>query len=185
MAPAFALDPTLAHLCAAVLAIIFLIGAGQKLQDIAMFAAALEQYRLLPQSLTAVAAWALVAAELAAAVLLLPLSTRSLGALLAGGVLAVVTLAVVVNLLRGRSAIDCGCGGPEGSQHLSWALVWRNAGLGLLAVVAAVAATPRALVWLDQVTVLAGALALYGLYAAANQLLANQPRLQKLKGSIQ
>ena len=185
MTPAFALDPTLAHLCAAVLAIIFLIGAGQKLQDMAMFAAAMEQYRLLPQTLTAVAAWSLVAAELAAAVLLLPLSTRTGGALLAALVLGVVTLAVVVNLLRGRRAIDCGCGGPEGSQHLSWGLVWRNTGLGLLTVVAGAAATPRALVWLDQVTVLAGALALYGLYAAGNQLLANQPRLQKLKGSIQ
>lgn len=185
MTPAFTLDPTLPHLCAAVLAIVFLIGAGQKLRDMTAFVAAIEQYRLLPWSLTRTAAWSLVAAELAAALLLLPLGTRAGGALLAGGVLAVVTLAVAVNLLRGRRAIDCGCGGPEGSQHLSWGLVGRNAGLGLLTVVAAAAATPRALVWLDGFTVLAGSLALYGLYAAANQLLTNQPRLQKLKGLTQ
>lgn len=98
------------------LAIIFLIGAGQKLRDVAMFAAAIEQYRLLPQSLSVAAAWSLVTAELAAAVLLLPLSTRSGGALLAALVLGVVTLAVVVNLLRGRRAIDCGCGGPLGQS---------------------------------------------------------------------
>jgi hypothetical protein len=185
MALAFELDPTLSHLCAAVLAIIFLMGAGQKLQDMATFTAATEQYRVLPPSLTGLAAWTLVTAELAAAVLLLPLSTRVGGALLAAVVLAVVTMAVVVNLLRGRRAIDCGCGGPEGSQHLSWALVWRNTGLGLLAMAAAITATARAMVWLDQVTVLAGALALYGLYAAVNQLLANQPRLKNLKGSMQ
>lgn len=182
MTALFALDPTLPHMCAALLAMVFLAGAWQKLQDMAGLAMAIENYRLLPASLAAAAAWGLVAMEVAAGVLLLPLATRQIGVAMAMAVLLVVTAAVAINLLRGRSAIDCGCGGPEGSQHLSWGLVLRNGLLGLGATVAAAAPTERQLVWLDGLTVLAGALALYGIYVAANQLMANHPRLLKLKG---
>lgn len=176
------LDPTLPHIAAALLAIVFLGGAWQKLRDLDGLSAAIEQYRLMPSALAASAARALVAAELAAGLLLLPVPTRGVGAALSALLLAAVTLAVAINLLRGRSAIDCGCGGPEGGQHLSWGLVLRNALLGLAAGTAVAAETPREPVWLDGLTVVAGTLALYGLYAAANQLMANRPRLLKLKG---
>ena len=179
---ALPLDPTLPHIAAALLAIVFLGGAWQKLRDLAALAGAVEQYRLLPDAWAAGAARTLLAAEFAAGLLLLPLPTRGAGALLAALLLAAVTLAVAINLLRGRRAIDCGCGGAEGGQHLSWGLVLRNALLGLAAVLAAAAETPRELVWLDGLTVVAGTLAFYGLYAAANQLLANRPRLLQLKG---
>jgi len=182
MAPQLTLDPTLPHLCAALLAMVFLAGAWQKLRDMAALVMAIEQYRLLPAPLAAVAAWALVAGEVLAGVLLLPLATRQPGVVMAEVVLLVVTAAVAINLLRGRRAIDCGCGGPEGGQHLSWALVLRNGFLGLAALVVACAPTARELVWLDRLTVLVGALALYGVYVAANQLMTNHPRLLKLKG---
>lgn len=182
MIPGLALDPILPHICAALLAIVFIGGAWQKLRDMDGLSAAIEQYRLLPPDLAAPAARALVAAELAAGLLLLPVPTRGTGAALAAPLLAAVTLAVMINLLRGRSAIDCGCGGPEGGQHLSWGLVLRNVLLGLAAGAAAMAEAPRELVWLDGLTIIAGTLALYGLYAAANQLMANRPRLLQLKG---
>ncbi len=177
-----ALDPTLPHMFAALLAIVFLGGAWQKLRDMDGFAMAVEQYRLLPAAWAPPAAWALLLAEAGAGLLLLPLATRALGAALALAVLAAVTLAVAVNLLRGRRAIDCGCGGPEGGQHLSWGLVLRNGMLCLAAALSRAAEAPRELVWLDGLTVVAGTLALYGLYAAANQLMANRPRLLKLRG---
>lgn len=177
-----ALDPTLPHMFAALLAIVFLGGAWQKLRDMGGFAMAVEQYRLLPPSWAMPAAWALLAAEAVAGLLLLPLATRTAGAALALAVLAAVTLAVAINLLRGRHAIDCGCGGPEGGQHLSWGLVLRNGLLGLAAGLSLAAEAPRDLVWLDGLTLVAGTLALYGLYAAANQLMANRPRLMKLRG---
>jgi uncharacterized membrane protein YphA (DoxX/SURF4 family) len=172
----------LPHIFAALLAIVFLGGAWQKLRDMDGFAMAVEQYRLLPASWAPPAAWALLLAEACAGLLLLPLATRALGAVLALAVLAAVTLAVAVNLLRGRRAIDCGCGGPEGGQHLSWGLVLRNLLLGLASALSLAAEAPRELVWLDGLTVVAGTLALYGLYAAANQLMANRPRLLKLRG---
>ena len=182
MTTSFALDPTLPHMCAALLAMVFLAGAWQKLRDMAALAMAIEQYRLLPATVAPAAAWSLLALELAAGALMLPLATRELGAMLAAAVLLGVSAAVAINLLRGRRSIDCGCGGPQSGQQLSWGLVLRNALLGLAAVVVAATPSARALVWLDGLTVIAGALALYGLYAAANQLMANQPRLLKLKG---
>ncbi|MBS0307006.1 MAG: methylamine utilization protein MauE [Proteobacteria bacterium] len=175
------LDPTLPQMFAAALAIVLLGGAWHKLRDMEGFVAAVEQYRLLPAALTAPAAWLLLAVELAAGVLLLPLATRAGGAWLALALLALVTTAVAINLRRGRRDIDCGCGGPEGGPHLSWGLVLRNGVLGAAALLAVAAPAPRELVWLDRLTVLAGALALWGLYAAANQLMANQPRLLRLR----
>ncbi len=176
------LDPTLPHMFAALLAIVFLGGAWQKLRDMDGFVMAVEQYRLLPAPWAPPVAWALLLAEACAGLLLLPLATRATGAVLALAVLAAVTLSVAVNLLRGRQDIDCGCGGPEGGQHLSWGLVLRNGMLSLAAALSRLAEAPRDLVWLDGLTVVAGTLALYGLYAAANQLMANRPRLLKLRG---
>jgi len=46
---------------------------------------------------------------------------------------------------------------------------------------AATSTTARQLVWLDYVVALAGAAMLAGLYAAASQLIANQPRLEALR----
>ena len=180
--PGWPLDPLYAHLAAAMLAIVLLVGAAQKLADRDAFAGALAQYRLLPESWVDPAAWLLPLAELAAGTLLLPLATRSGGAWAALALLALVTGAVAINLLRGRSHIDCGCGGPEGRQHLSWWLVMRNAVLGLLALTALVPVAARELMWLDGLTVATGAIGLYLLYAVCNQLLANAPRLLELKG---
>lgn len=36
------------------------------------------------------------------------------------------TLAIIVNLTRGRNKISCGCGGVIGTHQLSWNLVFRN-----------------------------------------------------------
>ncbi len=175
------LDPTLPHMCAAALAIIFIGGAWHKLSDRDAFAMAVEQYRLVPESWSGAIAWGLPLWELAAGGLLLVTAAREWGALLALALLLAVTAAVVANLLRGRSHIDCGCGGPEGGQHLSWGLVARNLLLAVMTWAAVAMETSRQLVWLDGLTVAAGTLGLYGLYAAANQLMANHPRLMKLR----
>lgn len=181
MAALPALDPILAHIAAATLAVVLLVGAGHKLADRDGFAGALAQYRLLPEPLLAPMAWLLPLAELVAGLLLLPVASRPWGAAAAVALLAVVTGAVVVNLLRGRTHIDCGCGGPEGRQHLSWLLVVRNALLVGLALGAGTVAPARELVWLDALTVATGTVGLYLLYAAGNQLLANAPRLSGLR----
>lgn len=174
-------DPVVTQMVAAALAMLLLIGAWQKLRDMAGFGAALAAYELLPASLLGVVAWTLPAIEALAGLTLVIDYTRPLGVVLASGLLVIVTSAVVVNLLRGRTNLNCGCGGIEDEQTLSWSLVARNA--VLLALIGLCALTPdtRTLLWLDYVSVAAGACCLYGLYAMANQMAANQPRLMRLR----
>ena len=178
MDPAHVLtDAVVTRAIGAALSVVLLAGAWQKLRDRELFQAAVENYQLVPESWHRPVATALPLLELAAGVLLLPAPTRTLGAFLAAVLLLVVTSAVAINLLRGRRDIDCGCGTPGTGQRLSWALVGRNAALLAACVVAAAPEQARELVWLDAFTAVFAALALWTLYAAANQLLADSHRL--------
>ena len=178
------LDPVAASALCAVLSVIFLTGAWHKLRDPALFQANVENYRLLPDVLARPAAILLPVWELAAGVLVLFESMRMVGAVLAIGLLSVVTAAVIINLLRGRTEIDCGCGslgGHVGDQTLNWGLPARNAVLALAAVLVLREDAARALVWIDYLSVAGGTLGLLGLYVTANQLMANSPRLHALR----
>ena len=178
------LDPVASSTLSAVLSVIFLTGAWQKLRDLPLFQANVENYRLLPDSLAWPAAILLPLWELAAGALVLFDPVRTAGAVLAIGLLAVVTTAVVLNLLRGRTEIDCGCGslgGHVGDQTLSWGLVIRNLVLVVAALLALREDAARNLVWIDYLSVAGGTLGLLGLYVTANQLMANNPRLLALR----
>lgn len=177
-------DAVVTRAIGAALSVVFLAGAWQKLRDRELFQAAVENYQLVPEPLLGAVAGAVSLLELAAGILLLPAATRTLGAVFAGLLLVAVTGAVVINLLRGRRDIDCGCGGLSahvGEQRLSWGLVARN-GLLLAGVLASLPDTEsRTLVWIDYLSVGGATLALLGLYVSANQLMANHPRLQALR----
>ena len=160
---------------------LLLIGAWQKLRDVAAFGAALAAYELLPAALVGAVAWVLPVIEAIAGLTLVIDRTRLLGVLLTSALLLLVTGAVIANLLRGRTDLNCGCGGIEDEQTLSWALVVRNAVLLSLVGLCALTPAARALLWLDYVSVAGGACCLYGLYAMNNQLAANQPRLMRLR----
>lgn len=170
----FFLDPVVTRAIGAALSIVLLFGALQKMRDPVVFAGAVENYRLLPEALVPLAARGLPLLELAAGLLLLFPETCLLGGYLALTLLAVVTAAVAINLLRGNASIDCGCGGVS-SQPLSWALVGRNALLMALVSVAMQESAGRDLVWADYFTVGGAVLALVGLYVSANQLMTNAP----------
>ena len=165
----------------AALAIVFLVAAWQKLRDLETFEAALANYALLPNWLLAPVARVLPLLELGAGLALVAAPTHAAGAMLVLGLLVLVTAAVAINLLRGRADVGCGCGGIEDEQRLSWALVARNGVLMLLALVALIPPTTRELVWLDYITVAGAAIAIYGLYVASSQLIANAPRLARLR----
>ncbi|MBM4228406.1 MAG: methylamine utilization protein MauE [Gammaproteobacteria bacterium] len=175
-----ALDPVLALAASLLMAVIFAAGAVEKLRQPWMFAAIVQAYGLLPAALVTPAAWSVALAEAALALALcLPGAHpwASWGGLL---LLAVVTAAVVVNLLRGRVGIDCGCGGASADQELSWSLVWRNLGLVGLLGLPFMTGSGRVLGAADYLTVAFAVVAGFGLYAGANQLLANAPRLHDL-----
>ncbi len=132
-------------------------------------------YRVAPEAAAGALALALAAAEGALALAWQFDAGRGWAALGSAALLSVYGLAMAWNLARGRSSIDCGCGG-EG-QGIRWALVARNGvlALGALGLALLEPAAARTLLWLDFVTIVAAALALYAFYLIGNQLLANNP----------
>ena len=143
----------------------FASAAWHKLSGLAEFRGALSAYRLLPEWAVGSAAVALVVLETSIALALL---ARFEGASLAEFLLlGAYSAAMLVNLLRGRRWIDCGCGGP--GQPISYALVIRNAVLmGVCLLTAPGAASLGAL---GAFTVLAASLTGLHLYAGVNQIL--------------
>jgi hypothetical protein len=165
------MDPVVSLALRALLALLLGGAALAKLRDPRGFAAAVAGYRLLPAALATPAAAAFVAAELLlAAALWTPLRTEA--ALGAAALLALYALAIAVNLVRGRRDIDCGCGGPLGRQALSEGLVLRNLAWAAAALACALPDAPRALAWLDLVTLAAAVAAGAALNQAAGALLA-------------
>ncbi len=144
---------------------LFASGAWHKLSGLAEFRGALSAYRLLPEWAVGSAAVLLVVFEVSVALALLG---RVEGAALAAFVLlGGYSAAMLLNLLRGRRWIDCGCGGP--GQPISYALLGRNAVLMSLCLLAA--PTAASLGALGVFTVAAAALTGLLLYAAANHIL--------------
>lgn len=152
---------------------VFALAVSHKLRDYARFEASLGAYRLLPERLVPVVAPLVVLLELGAiAAILAPVGP---GAMPAGALLLAYSLALGVNLARGNTSIDCGCG--DAPTPISGWLLLRNGVLLLLALVPAPAdgVPVAALHWL-----LAGTLIvlLAVLYLIAEQLLANHHLLR-------
>lgn len=174
------MDPVLAHVCRGVLALVFLSAAAHKLRAPRDFLATLRGYGLVPNGLAPAVAGLLVGAELAAGAGLLAPATQRMAALAATALLALYGAGIAINLLRGRSDIDCGCGGPAARQPLSAWLVLRNAVLAALAIATLVPSSGRPLELLDAFTIAAAVAVLYLQYLGSNLLLAYLPRTRAL-----
>lgn len=153
------------------IAVIFALAAFHAMRGWAVFGGIVEQYRIAPRWLARIAARFLPPLELAAAALLLP-RTSSAGAVLGLCLMALFTVAITVNLARGRVSIDCGCGGASG-QQLSSGLVLRNLVVTVGLVVAWLAPPSGVVDGVTTIAVIGASLALIALYFAANQLMTN------------
>ena len=161
-------DPTVAWVTRLALAGVFASAALHKWRDLPAFSAALAAHRLVPEAIVPALARAFAAAETAvAAALLVPASAPS-AACAAAALLALYSSAVAINLARGRREIDCGCSARR--RPLSRGLLVRNAALAAAALLAALPATGRALVWVDALSAAAGASALAFVWLAAQSL---------------
>ena len=174
------LDPLYWHVARWLVAGIFAAALAHKLKSLSAFAAIVRDYELIPPALIpafarlVVLLEAIVVAGLAGA-----LGVRW-AATLAVLLLALYGAGMAVNLARGRRDIDCGCFGPAGDagRHtLSGWLLARNAVLAVVAAFLFLPVAARALNWLDVTTIAAAAAAGLAAYAAADQLMANAPRL--------
>lgn len=147
------LDPAISRILELGLALLFGVAAGHKLADRSRFLAVLANYELMPGRLVPLAGMAVIGAEVIAALLLLLPPARAPGVYLAAALLACYALAIAVNLLRGRTRIDCGCLGFGRHDRIAWTMVLRNLALIALALAALLPASPRELVGLDALTI--------------------------------
>jgi hypothetical protein len=171
-----ALDPALRTTLRSALGLLWLASASHKLRDSRRFRDALAGYELVPAAAVRTLAMLVTALELLLGIWLFAPDAGAAPALVTGALLALYALAITANLLRGRRALDCGCGARP--QPLGEGLVARNAVLVAIALAAALPANERPLVALDAATIAGGAAALAALYAAADAALASAARSQ-------
>jgi hypothetical protein len=163
---------------AGVLALVFARSAAHKLMEFSFFSATLGEYRVFPKALVGPAAIALALAEALAIVLLIIPDTRTIGGTLAAGLLALYALAMTLNLRRGRSRIDCGCGGP--GQMISWSLVARNSVLTALAAFVSLNTGSFDTIPAGTFVVFAGVLLCWLLLAIFDQIIGNRSHAQAM-----
>ena len=102
------------------------------------------------------------------------------GGLIALLLFAVYTIAISINLIRGRKDIDCGCAGPAVRQTLSGWLVLRNLGFAAIAALTLLPATAsRELSVLDWFTAAMASVTSALLYHSLNYLMSPAVRLSR------
>jgi len=176
-----AIDPVLSLMARLVITAIFASAAVHKLRDVRSFAAAVEDYGLLPRPIITPSAILFAAIELAVAAGLWLHALRTPAALAGAGLLTLYAGAIVINLMRGRRDIDCGCSWGSTPQPLSGWLVIRNVILVLMTLGTALPVATRSFGAADGIVAVLAALALLTLAAAAQALQANAPRLARLR----
>jgi hypothetical protein len=141
-----------------------------KLGGFAEFVGTVRDYRLVPWPRAV--ALALTMIELAVVVGLLLPASRQAAAVAGAVLLAVYAVAIALNLRRGRTSIDCGCGGP--GQGISPLHVARNAALVAFALLVALIGSPPLPDSAAAVVVAGCTLLLWMLFLAFEQLLGNR-----------
>jgi len=180
------IDPLLIRIIALGFALLFLLAAAHKLGDRSRFRASLAAYQILPPSLIGVVTHSIPVIELFVGLGWLAIGLLAaelpLVALVSAALLASYTLAMAINLARGRSYIDCGCSfsrvnstaSANASQRISVGLLFRNTILVALALFSTLPASARELQLIDLFALCLATMSLVFIYGAFNQLLINR-----------
>ena len=102
------IDPAIQYLISASASLLFLIAGMHKLANLREFQGIIDNYRLLPASLTKVTVLLLGITEIALCGGWL-ITQSALIPLLSVALIGIYTLSISINLFRGRDYIDCGC----------------------------------------------------------------------------
>ncbi|WP_298394149.1 MauE/DoxX family redox-associated membrane protein [Sphingobium sp.] len=111
--------------------LLFLAAGIAQWRHRALLPGVIANYRLLPAALVGSAATALPLAEVATGVALL-IGLHPLAVVVAMALLLLFAGAMAINIVRGRSHIDCGCGHGALRHPIGWPLVARNVALAAL-----------------------------------------------------
>ena len=168
------IDPVISLTIRGAFALLFALSGVEKFRDRLTFQFQLEQYQLAPPKFVPQIATGIIFLELSTAIMLLtqvPIYGVVSGSLL----LAIYAAGILINLLRGRTWMDCGCLGSSG-EGLSYWLVTRNlVMLGALLLVF-IPAADRSLLWLDYFSIILAVLGASIAYVVLNTLLAADAR---------
>jgi methylamine utilization protein MauE len=174
-------DPVLGLLVRTGLALLFASAAWHKLRDRSTFSGVLAAYRMVPDAAIAVVVGAVPALELAVALAWVTPGASLVAAAGTVALLALYAVAIAVNLVRGRSTIDCGCGVAGARQPISEWLLVRNGALAVLALVPLRAQTARPLGWIDVLTLAAALAVATCVWTAAHGLAAAAARVRVIE----
>ena len=117
------------------LSYLFATAGYQKFYSGNHFQKSISEYRVIPASWSRGLARLLPVVELAAGIGLLVPSLQMVAALAVCALLVLYTVAIAINVVRGRRDLDCGCSGSDQEQVVSGVLLARNATLFALALV--------------------------------------------------
>jgi len=172
------LDPLILKAISIGMGLLFLLAAVHKFSSAEEFRATLEDYQVMPLSLVGPAARIVPIVELLlGGSWLLSYYQQTMTAIASAALFFAYTLAIGINLYRGRVHIDCGChfsGKGDSQQFLSGGLVIRNLLLIIVVLSTLLPIGDRVLGFSDYVVVAAVLLAASFLFAAVNQLIANR-----------
>jgi hypothetical protein len=180
------LDPAIDWVLRGALALLLATGAWAKAREGPAFRAAVEAYDLLPTRAVPAAAWLFTTAEGVLAIgLVAPVAAAGRAAALgAAALFALYATAIAIDLVRGRTDIDCGCGEAGAALPLSGWLVARNVALIVAALACAHGAAGRPLTGVDAVTIAGGIAVLAAVWRALHRLLATAAMLHRFQEDL-
>jgi hypothetical protein len=168
------IDPVIDITIRGAFALLFALAAMEKLHDRETFQIQLEEYQLVPKGLLPAAGMAIILVEVAIAIALL-IQDSFYGVMMGCALLAVYASAILINLIRGRTWMDCGCLGSAG-EGLSYWLVTRNLVMLAALMILLLPTIERTLVWLDYFSILFTLFGTSLAYVILNTLLAANTR---------
>ncbi|MCC6983974.1 MAG: hypothetical protein IT535_11935 [Bauldia sp.] len=160
-------------------ALVFARAAWHKASDFTAFTGFVSDYQLVPESQVKAASYGLVAAEIAVVLALLVPGGQGIGALLAIALYALYAGAMAVNIRRGRTSIECGCGGAP--NLLSPALLVRNGVLAAVAALVMLGGGGAGLSFGEAAVAVALGFLLWAGFLLAEQILSNAMRARALR----
>ena len=163
------IDPVIQYCLLGAFALMFALSAMEKYHDRAAFAQQVADYRLLPLPLVTSLANVIIVLEIVAATLLITTAYRY-GAAIGMALLLLYALGISLNLIRGRTHIDCGCLGSAG-EGISWIHVLRNLIMTGLLALTLLPTAARTLLWLDYFVIITWLVGAILIYITANLLL--------------
>jgi hypothetical protein len=171
------IDPAIAALIVACIALLFAGAAIHKLRDLRRFDEIFTAYGLLPWAARLRLSRAVPLLEVLVAGALLLDVTRIAAACVGIALLLAYAGAITVNLLRGRRELACGCGGPDDRRPIAAWMVWRNILFAAALFPVMLPWSPRPLGPTDLLTIGCGTAACALVYLCLDRLLGRTGRL--------